>query len=99
MLNVATAMSPKPVYTAEGFESQLAGNHIGTFLLVSLLLPRLRQASPGARVLAISSDALEVSKPRFDDINYKLRPEEYGELIARQWYNGLVNYPWLYNSS
>lgn len=84
VLNVATDVSPKLVYTEEGFESQFAGNHIGTFLLVSLLLPRLRQAGPGARVVPISSDAVEFSQPQFDNINYKLRPEEYGELLAGQ---------------
>lgn len=66
--------------SAEGFEAQLGGNHFGTFLLVSLLLPRLRQAGPGARVVAVSSISHTVSPFRWDDPNYQLRPEEYGEI-------------------
>lgn len=70
--------NPKLERSPEGFESQLSGNHLGTFLLVSLLLPRLRQAGPGARVVTISS-VLHASTPfRWDDPNYKLRPNEYG---------------------
>lgn len=66
--------------SAEGFEDQLAGNHLGTFLLYSLLLPRLRQAGPGARVVTVSSMAHAFSPFRWDDPNFELRPEEYGKL-------------------
>lgn len=66
------------VRTPEGFESQIGGNHFGTFLLVSLLLPRLRQAGPGARVVAVSSKSAWMASIRWDDINFTLRPEEYG---------------------
>lgn len=66
--------------SAEGFESQIGGNHFGTYLLVSLLLPRLRQAGPGARVVAVSSlYAMQMNAFRWDDPKYELRPEEYGE--------------------
>lgn len=65
------------VRTPEGFESQIAGNHFGTFLLTSLLLPRLRQAGPGARVVAVSSKSAWLTPIRWDDINFTLRPEEY----------------------
>lgn len=67
--------------TAEGLESQIGGNHFGTFLLVSLLLPRLRQAGPGARIVPISSIAHGWAPFRWDDPNYKLRSEDYGEYI------------------
>lgn len=65
---------------AEGFEAQLAGNHLGTFLLVSLLLPRLRQSGPGARIVTVSSMSHAFAPFRWDDPHYKLRPEEYGAL-------------------
>lgn len=65
--------------SAEGFEAQIGGNHFGTHLLVSLLLPRFRQAGPGARIVAVSSLAHGTHKFRWDDPNYRLRPEEYGK--------------------
>lgn len=68
--------------SAEGFEALLGGNHFGTFLLVSLLLPRLRQSGPGARVVTVSSIAHTASPFRWDDPNYELRPEEYGEISS-----------------
>lgn len=65
--------------SAEGFEAQLAGNHIGTFLFTSLILPRLQQAGPGARIIPVSSMAHGFAPFRWDDPNYHLRPEEYGQ--------------------
>lgn len=69
--------------TAEGLEAQIGGNHFGTHLLVSLLLPRLRQAGPGARVVVVSSLAHAFHPFRWDDPTYELRPEEYREWC---WY-------------
>lgn len=65
-------------YAVDGFESQFTGNHLGTFLLTSLLFPRLKQAGAGARVIPVSSDAHAFVPFRWDDPNYRLRPEEYG---------------------
>lgn len=64
--------------SVDGHEIQLAGNHLGAFLLVSLLLPRLRQSGPGARVVAVSSRAHRRTSIRWDDPDFKLRPSEYG---------------------
>lgn len=66
-------------YAVDGFEVQFTGNHLGTFLLTSLLLPRLKQAGPGARVVPVSSDAHALKPFRWDDPNYRLRPDEYGK--------------------
>jgi NAD(P)-dependent dehydrogenase (short-subunit alcohol dehydrogenase family) len=52
LVNNAGVMAPPYSRTADGFESQLATNHLGPFLLTGLLLPRLR---PGARVVTVSS--------------------------------------------
>lgn len=65
-------------HTTDGFETHLQAYHLSSFLLYSLLLPQLRQAGPGARVITISSIAHHLQPFRWDDPNYKLRPEEYG---------------------
>lgn len=76
--NIMMLQSSELLRSAQGFESQLAGNHLGTFLLTSLLLPRLRQSGPGARVVTVSSEAHSFRPFRWDDPHYQLRPEEYG---------------------
>lgn len=72
-------MHKKLTHTAQGLEAQIGGNHFGTFLLVSLLLPRLRQAGPGARVVIVTSGSAAFAQFRWDDLDYRLRPEEYGQ--------------------
>lgn len=42
--------------TASGFELAFGTNHVGPFLLTSLLLDRLRESAP-ARIVTVSSDA------------------------------------------
>lgn len=75
------ALHPTLQRSAEGYEAQLAGNHFGTFLLYHLLLPRLHQAGPGARLVTVSSAAHAFGPFRWDDYNYELRPQEYGMLL------------------
>ena len=53
--------------SADGNEMTLATNHLGPFLLTSLLLDLLRQ-SPAARVVNVASMAYRFSKPTLDDI-------------------------------
>jgi NAD(P)-dependent dehydrogenase (short-subunit alcohol dehydrogenase family) len=52
LVNNAGVMAPPYARTVDGFETQLATNHLGPFLLTGLLLPRLR---PGARVVTVAS--------------------------------------------
>lgn len=52
LVNNAGVMAPPYSRTEDGFESQLATNHLGPFLLTGLLLPRLRE---GGRVVTVSS--------------------------------------------
>lgn len=87
IVNNAAALFPEQVtWTPDNFELQFGVDHLAHFLLNALLLPRLRQAvseSQGgkARVVAISSAAHNNSKIRWDDPNYKQRPEEYSKHI------------------
>jgi NAD(P)-dependent dehydrogenase (short-subunit alcohol dehydrogenase family) len=55
--------------TVDGLETTFAVNHIGTFLLTTLLLERLRQSAP-ARVVCTASDAHKFSGGEldFDDL-------------------------------
>jgi len=53
--------------SADGYEMTLATNHLGPFLLTSLLLDLL-QKSPAARIVNVASMAYRFSKPTLDDI-------------------------------
>ncbi len=59
VVNNAGVMAPPYRRTIDGFESQLATNHLGPFLLTGLLLPRLRD---GGRVVAVSSNAHRMAR-------------------------------------
>jgi NAD(P)-dependent dehydrogenase (short-subunit alcohol dehydrogenase family) len=54
LVNNAGVMAPSYHRTVDGFESQMATNHFGPFLLTGLLLPRLAASSDG-RVVTVSS--------------------------------------------
>jgi NAD(P)-dependent dehydrogenase (short-subunit alcohol dehydrogenase family) len=74
LVNNAGIMSvPDRRKTAQGWELQLAVNHLGHFGLSVLLHPALRQAD-GARVVAVTSSAHTMSPVVFDDLNFDYRP-------------------------
>lgn len=54
LINNAGIMMPPLGHTRQGFESQLGVNHLGTFALTALLLPRLAETG-GSRVVVTSS--------------------------------------------
>ena len=68
LVNNAGIMMPPKKMTVDGFESQFGVNHLGTFALTSLLLPKLA-AHEGGRVVVTSSIAHRGAKIYFDDIN------------------------------
>ena len=61
--------------TADGFEQQLATNHLGHFLLTHILFPKLKQAGTAesyARVVNVSSAAHYCGYwTNFDDLQSK----------------------------
>ncbi len=57
--------------SAEGNEMTLATNHLGPFLLTSLLFDLL-QKSPAARIVNVASMAYRFSKPTLDDLQSEL---------------------------
>lgn len=79
LINNAGVMARPLARTAEGYEMQLASNHIGHFLLAGLLLPALRRGAP-SRVVALSSVGHRVSPLNFEDPNFERRP--YNPWIA-----------------
>ena len=68
LVNNAGVMMPPREMTADGFESQFGVNHLGTFALTALLLPKLARQD-GARVVVTSSIAHRGAKIFFDDIS------------------------------
>lgn len=74
-------MAPPYTPSTDGYESQLAINHLGHFQLTRLLLPQLRTSSDGGRVVNITSDSHRLSGINWDDINYS-DGKTYDEWIA-----------------
>ena len=72
-LNAGGVLSPRRV-TEDGLEAQFQVNHLGHFLLTSLLLDRLRASAP-ARVVVLSSGAHTGARKGldFDDLQFERR--------------------------
>lgn len=66
LLNNAGVMYPPLSHTAQGFELQFGVNHLATFALSALLVPKLAE-TPGSRVVVTSSIAHRAGKPNWDD--------------------------------
>jgi len=69
LINNAGVMQPPETRTAEGFELQMATNHLGHFRLNKRLLAHL-EASVG-RIVAVSSIAHKYGKIDFDDLMFE----------------------------
>jgi len=82
LINNAGVMATPHGYTPDGFELQFGTNHLGHYLLTTLLLPALRAAAP-ARVVALSSSGHRRSDVHFEDLQYRTRPydkwQAYGQ--------------------
>ena len=72
LCNNAGVMALPYCQTADGFEMQFGTNHLGHFALTGLLLDRLL-ATPGARIVNVSSLAHRLGAIRFDDIHSRSR--------------------------
>ncbi|MCC4635418.1 oxidoreductase [Xanthomonas dyei] len=68
LINNAGVMFPPLSRTKQGFELQFGVNHLGSFALTSLLLPKLGEIS-GARVVITSSLIHRGGKMDWDDLN------------------------------
>ncbi|MDP4023049.1 oxidoreductase [Methylobacterium sp. NEAU 140] len=66
LLNAGIASVPRREESPDGFERQLATNHLGHFALTGLLLPRVAR-SAASRIVAVSSLAHRSGRIAFDD--------------------------------
>lgn len=67
LVNNAGVQVRKKERTAEGHELMLAVNHLGPFLLTSLLLPLLTASAP-SRIVNVASDAHKLAKLHLEDL-------------------------------
>jgi NAD(P)-dependent dehydrogenase (short-subunit alcohol dehydrogenase family) len=67
LINNGGVMQPPYERTVDGFELTLATNHLGHFALTGLLLDRLL-ATPGSRIVTVSSVAHARGTMNFDDL-------------------------------
>jgi NAD(P)-dependent dehydrogenase (short-subunit alcohol dehydrogenase family) len=87
LVNNAGVMNTPYGKTADGFEMQLGTNHLGHFHLTSRLLDLLR-ASPGARIVNLSSCYHDVAMGRLgkvdlEDLNFERRKYDGWEAYAQ----------------
>ena len=73
LVDNAGAMFPERTVTDDGIESTLAVLVVGPFAFVASLLPTLR-ATPGARVIAVSSGGMYTQPLALDDLGWESRP-------------------------
>jgi NAD(P)-dependent dehydrogenase (short-subunit alcohol dehydrogenase family) len=81
-VNNAGVMACPEQYTTDGWELQLATNHLGHFALAAGLHSALA-ADGEARIVAVSSTGHQSSPVVFDDLNFAFRPydqwQAYGQ--------------------
>jgi len=73
LINNAGVMACPLTKTKDGFELQLATNHLGPFLLTLELLPLIRKGQ-NPRIVTVSSLAHKTGKIYFEDINFASIP-------------------------
>ncbi|MFG2876373.1 oxidoreductase [Streptomyces sp. NPDC048337] len=71
LINNAGVMALPYGRTADGFETQFGVNHLGHFALTGLLLPRLRAAASGARIVTVSSGFHALGNIDLDDLAFE----------------------------
>ncbi|MBS4729970.1 SDR family NAD(P)-dependent oxidoreductase [Mycobacterium sp. SM1] len=69
LVNNAGIMATKYALTVDGFEAQIATNHLGHFALTNLLLPRITD-----RVVTVSSLLHAIGYISLKDLNWQSRP-------------------------
>jgi NAD(P)-dependent dehydrogenase (short-subunit alcohol dehydrogenase family) len=68
LINNAGLMFPPYGLTKDGYELQFGTNHLGHFALTGLLMPQLL-ATPGSRVVTVSSNGHRAGRINFADLN------------------------------
>ncbi len=73
LVNNAGVFSPRRTETAEGHELVLAVNHLAPFVLTRALLPELRAAAGGARIVNVGSSTSDRARIDPDDLEGRRR--------------------------
>lgn len=71
LVNNAGIMATNYKLSPDGFESQLATNHLGHFLFTNLIMDKIL-ASSTPRVVNITSDGHRLNPMRWDDYNFRV---------------------------
>lgn len=81
MNNAGVMAIPERLATSDGFERQVGVNHLGHFALVSALLPSLRAARDGFRVINVSSEGhrFATAQNLQAALEQDLDPKEYSQ--------------------
>ena len=82
LVNNAGVMACPKTLTEDGLEMQIGTNHFGHFLLTNLVMPLVKKAAPGARIVNVSSLAHESGVMQWDDINWNTTP--YSPIKVKQ---------------
>lgn len=71
LINNAGVSLPKKEFqtTEDGFELHFGVNHLGHFLLTNLMIPKLKAAESGSRVIVVSSSLHTKGNIYLDDLN------------------------------
>jgi NAD(P)-dependent dehydrogenase (short-subunit alcohol dehydrogenase family) len=77
LINNAGVMMPPYGLTKDGYELQFGTNHLGHFALTGLLIRQLL-ATPGSRVVTVSSNAHRTGRIDFADLNSSRRYRRMG---------------------
>lgn len=75
LINNAGVMACPLQQTKDGFEYQFGTNHLGHFLLATLLVPALKKGAP-SRLVSLSSSGHRASAVDFEDIHFERRAYE-----------------------
>lgn len=71
LVNNAGIMAVDHAVSPEGYESQLATNHLGPFLFTNLIMGKIL-ASAAPRIVMVSSDGHRLCPFRFHDYNFRV---------------------------
>jgi len=91
LINNAGVMALPATKTVDGFEMQFGTNHLGHFALTGLLLTVLK-ATPGARVVTVSSGVHVSGDIHFDDLQWEKKYDRWGAYAQSKLANLLFAY-------
>lgn len=89
LINNAGTANIRREVSSDGFELTLATNHLGPFAFTGLLLDRVI-ATPGARIITVSSRTHARGVLEFDDLHFTRRPYTLTTAYAQSKLAGLL---------